>query len=191
MFLSTLSGATVALALAAQASNFGRTFVLFALAVLPVVLYVGVTTFARLGQSNYHDFRCVVGMNRIRSAYLEIEPELKRYFVMSPYDDVNGVIMTQGYPPERSLAVRLVSATPAVVATLTSAVAGVIGAILGYQVSQGTGALVGGLAGFAVVMVVLNLYARRQMLATWRAHQPQFPTPDAEQQGHPRSHARL
>jgi hypothetical protein len=41
MFLSTIAGAIVALALVAQASEFGRNFRLFALAILPVVLFVG------------------------------------------------------------------------------------------------------------------------------------------------------
>ena len=41
MFLTLLSGATVALALVAQATSFGEGFVVFALLILPVVLFVG------------------------------------------------------------------------------------------------------------------------------------------------------
>ena len=44
MFLSLLSGAVVALALVAQATSFGEDFVVFALMVLPVVLFVGLAT---------------------------------------------------------------------------------------------------------------------------------------------------
>jgi hypothetical protein len=47
MYLSTISGATVALALIAQASDFGDRFRLFALAILPVVLFVGIGTVLR------------------------------------------------------------------------------------------------------------------------------------------------
>jgi len=53
MFLTTLTGAIVALALVAQASAFGDSFVLFALVILPVVLLIGVATWIRLGSSNY------------------------------------------------------------------------------------------------------------------------------------------
>src|SRR5438105_4864209 len=74
MFLSTLSGAIVALALVAQASAFGDTFTLFALVILPVVLFIGLATFIRLGASHYHDAMCVIGMNRIRAAYLGLAP---------------------------------------------------------------------------------------------------------------------
>src|SRR5882672_12088333 len=42
MFLTTLTGAIVALALVAQASAFGDGFTLFALVILPIVLFIGV-----------------------------------------------------------------------------------------------------------------------------------------------------
>src|SRR6184192_3658895 len=47
MFLTTLTGAIVALALVAQASAFGDGFTLFALVILPVVLFIGVATYIR------------------------------------------------------------------------------------------------------------------------------------------------
>jgi hypothetical protein len=74
MFLSTLTGAIVALALVAQASAFGEGFALFALVILPIVLFIGLATFIPLGASNYHEALCVIGMNRIRAAYLELAP---------------------------------------------------------------------------------------------------------------------
>src|SRR5437879_8908180 len=48
MFLSVLSGAVIALALIAQADRFGRTFVLVAILLLSIVLFVGLATVARL-----------------------------------------------------------------------------------------------------------------------------------------------
>jgi hypothetical protein len=181
MFLSTLSGATVALALAAQASSFGPTFVWFALAILPVVLYVGIATFVRLAVSNYHDAQCVIGMNRIRAAYLEVAPELRRYFVMSPYDDMQGVGVTMGVEPGRSMAVRLVSATPSVVAVLDSVVAGVIGALLGHEAGLGVGfTIAAGLAAFALLFGAFMWYARRYVTRLWASHRPLFPHPDGD-----------
>ena len=59
MFLSTLSGAIMALALVAQATAFGEGFRIFALVILPVVLLVGVGTVLRMGISNWHDSQCV------------------------------------------------------------------------------------------------------------------------------------
>src|SRR4029079_10817203 len=86
MFLAILSGSLVALALVGQGSGFGAApFFAFALVLLPVVLFVGVATFLRLRVSNYHDARCVIGMNRIRHAYVELDPSLERYFVASSH----------------------------------------------------------------------------------------------------------
>lgn len=50
MSLSVMSGAVAALALVAQVTAFGKAFLTFALLILPVVLFVGVTTFVRLVQ---------------------------------------------------------------------------------------------------------------------------------------------
>jgi hypothetical protein len=63
MFLSALSGAIVALALVAQASAFGQGFTLFALVILPAVLFVGVTTFTT-GASIFKSAICFFMMAR-------------------------------------------------------------------------------------------------------------------------------
>ncbi|HEX9364454.1 MAG TPA: hypothetical protein VGA47_11805 [Candidatus Dormibacteraeota bacterium] len=96
MFLSVLSGAVIALALVAQADHFGNTFVLVAILILSVVLFVGVATAVRLGRLNEDDLRWVMGMNRLRHAYLERHPEAAQYFVASAFDDFGGVALTTG-----------------------------------------------------------------------------------------------
>ena len=88
MFLATLSAATVALALAG--SVMGDEFLVFALVILPVVLFIGLATATRLAQASADDGLAVQGMNRIRHAYLEMVPELEPYFVTGHYDDVPG-----------------------------------------------------------------------------------------------------
>src|SRR6266851_252681 len=88
MFLAILSGAVIALALVAQADRFGPTFIAVAIFMLTVVLFVGVATVARLMMLNRDDYRWVVGMNRLRRAYLDLHPELEPNFVTSPYDDL-------------------------------------------------------------------------------------------------------
>src|SRR6267142_4514026 len=131
MFLTTLTGAIVALALVAQASQLGEGFTLFALVILPIVLFIGVTTMMRLGTSNYHEAKCVVGMNRIRAAYLELAPDLERYFVMSANDDARGIGITMGVPPGGAAAWvgQMVAGTPTVVMVLNAVLAGVIAAV--------------------------------------------------------------
>lgn len=180
MFLTVLTGSIVALALAAQASGFGRDFVLFALAILPIVLFVGVATVVRLGDSNYHDAQCVIGMNRIRGAYLELAPDLEPYFVMSAHDDVRGVELTMGVPTTNT-ALHSLASTPAVVGILTSVVGGVIAALLGHQAGAGTAvAVLCGVLGFALVFALLAGAGVRNIRRGRASVRPLFPGP-AEQ----------
>jgi hypothetical protein len=180
MFLTTLSGAMVALALVAQASGFDTEFIMFALVVLPVTLFVGVATFLRMGASNWHDAQCVVGMNRIRGAYLEIAPELAKYFVMSPHDDAAGVGVTMAMPPATPFYVHLIAGTPNVVLVLNGVVAGVIAALVGIELSlvAGVAILIGAIV--AIVTMALHIrYAIAQVRTGQGGIQPLFPSPPA------------
>src|SRR6202165_4443560 len=84
IFLSILSGAVIALALVAQVSRFGPAFIAIAIPLLSVVVFTGISTVGRLMQLNGDDFRWVVGMNRLRRAYLGLHSELEAYFLTSP-----------------------------------------------------------------------------------------------------------
>src|SRR2546425_9958323 len=98
IFLTILSGAMIALALVAQVSRFGPAFIAIAIPLLSVVVFTGVSTIGRLMQLNGDDFRWVVGMNRLRRAYVDLHPELEPYFITSGYDDLSGALQTLGYP---------------------------------------------------------------------------------------------
>ncbi|MBA3380280.1 MAG: hypothetical protein H0T97_00225 [Actinobacteria bacterium] len=91
IFLTVVSASVVALALVAQATDFGDGFYVFALLVLPVVLFIGVATYVRLIDTQIEDAWLVFGMNRLRHAYIEIAPELEPYFVTGLYDDEQGL----------------------------------------------------------------------------------------------------
>jgi len=178
MFLSTLSGAIVALALIAQATEFGGEFALFALVILPVVLFIGLTTFLRMGASNYYDALCVVGMNRIRHAYLQITPEVEPYLVMGTHDDDASVDLSMGTPPGTNFIVAIIASTPFVVCVINCVIAGVIATLLAQQVGLATPAVVV----FAVVGVVLVfgmqlLSATRGIATAVASYKPKFPAP--------------
>ena len=96
VFHAILSGAVIALALVAQADHFGPAFIAIAIFLLSVVLFTGVATIARLNQLNGDDYRWVLGMNRLRNAYLVLHPELEQHFITSPYDDLPGALRTLG-----------------------------------------------------------------------------------------------
>jgi hypothetical protein len=179
MFLSTLTGAIVALALVAQASQVGEAFTVFALVILPIVLFIGVTTLIRLGASNYHEAMCVVGMNRIRAAYLELAPDLERYFVMSAHDDAIGIGTTMGVQPGGRISWigQILAGTPTVVMILNSVLAGVIAAIAALRVGASVSAALGfGALGFVIAILLQAMYARGTVAKAQAGYRPLFPT---------------
>src|ERR671910_395618 len=171
MFLTTLSGAIVALALVAQATSFGEGFRIFGLVILPVVLFVGVGTVLRMGISNWHDAMCVVGMNRIRAAYMEIAPDTRRYFVMGTTDDEPGINLTMAVQPSTPLIVQMLASTPLLVTMLDGILAAVILALLVLQLGGASIlALVVGAVGFFVTVGGFTWDATRDIARATEAY---------------------
>src|SRR5262245_52712304 len=94
VFLTVLSASTVALALLADATGFGPHTTTVALVLLPVVLLLGIATYVRQVQINDEEFQLVLAMNRLRRAYLTIEPGLEPYFTTGHHDDEPGLVTT-------------------------------------------------------------------------------------------------
>ena len=63
IFLTVVSAAVVALALAAEATEFGDRFYVFALLVLPIAFFIGVGTYIRLVDARIEDFWLLSGLN--------------------------------------------------------------------------------------------------------------------------------
>ena len=165
MFLSLLSGAVVSLALVAQATAFGEGFVLFALLILPVVLFVGLATYVRLLEINNEDYVWVKGMNRLRGAYLEIDPDIARHFVSGATEDAVGIFRTYGATDEdlqRADWFHGFVTTPATIGFVNAMVAAVLAAIVVVQLSMAmvSAAAVGVLV-FFVTAAALGYYGFR------------------------------
>jgi hypothetical protein len=181
IFLTALSGAIVALALVAQATAFGEGFRLFGLVILPVVLFIGIGTQLRLDSSGYHDVLCIIGMNRIRSAYLEMAPDLEPYFVMGTTDDFGGIELTMANPPGRSLAASLMAATPWLVTVLDSLLIGAIASLVSVQLgATAVATVLIGVVLFLAGMAVHSWWARREITRLMAKHRPRFPEPEPE-----------
>jgi hypothetical protein len=167
MFLTLLSGATVALALVAQATAFGQGFAVFALLILPVVLFVGLATYVRLLEINNEDYVWVRGMNRLRGAYLAIDPELAQYFITGSTEDAVGIFKTYGAheASERSLDTGrfhgLVT-TPTTIAFVDATLAAVLAAVAVTQLGMVMVPAAGiGVLTFFVAAVALALFGYR------------------------------
>ena len=101
VFLTVLSASIIALALLADATGFGAHTTTLALVLLPVVFLLGLAAYARLVQINTEEFHLVLAMNRLRRAYLTLEPGLERYLTTGHHDDERGVIATYMYTLDR------------------------------------------------------------------------------------------
>ena len=178
MFLSAVTGSIVALALVAQASEFGDSFRLFALVILPVVLFIGIGTLFRIGESNYHDAVCVIGMNRIRAGYLELVPDLERFLVMGTHDDMRGITQTMAIDTERPLVVHMIAATPMMIATVNAILLGAIVALLAIQLGASNVSAIGmAVAAFIAGWLLEALLARRAIARGPVGWEPRFPSP--------------
>ena len=90
-FLTLVSASIVSLALIGQFTRFDQRFITFALVLLGMLVLTGTLTQMRAGNASIEDSDPVIGMNRLRAAYVELDPGIERYLVTSAHDDANGL----------------------------------------------------------------------------------------------------
>jgi hypothetical protein len=177
LYLGALSSSLIALALVAQRSGTGELFAVFALTVLPAVLFLGVVTHVRLLQSEIEELIYARAINRIRHYYTEIDPARARYFLLSGRDDLRGALWNACV---KDSGIQLLFTMPTAVAVINGLVAGVTGA-LAVALAAGLAPLPAAVVGVGLGIVTLGLelawqYHRfARMRVTVRAL---FPTPE-------------
>jgi hypothetical protein len=82
IYLAALSSSLIALAFIGETSRLGAAIHAFALILLPVLAFIGVTTFERLVQSSIEDIAYAQRIGRLRGFYLDLAPELEPYVVV-------------------------------------------------------------------------------------------------------------
>ena len=174
IFLTVVSAAVVALALAAEATEFGDRFYVFALLVLPVAFFIGVGTYIRLVDARIEDFWLLSGLNRLRHAYLEIAPGLEPYFVTGHHDDEQGLDETYG-PGTGSRSYRLIGETSTLVAVIDAALAGVVVGLVANAAGTGSelSLFIGAVVTTVLVVSLVNT-SRRLIERGRRSLEPRF-----------------
>jgi len=180
-FFAAVSGSVVAIAFVAQLSAFTETVRIFALVLLPTLLFLGLVTFERLLQMFMLETLCHRGMNRIRHFFLERNPSASTWLSLSTHDDLTGVSRSGGshrLKPGADPKQILISA-PGTVAVIDGIVLGVIAALVATALGAGLfGAAAAGIVA-ALVLVVLLLvhelraFASAQKLDPIRFHSPE------------------
>src|SRR6195256_2764739 len=159
LFVTSLSGTIVTLALAAQLSGLGPVFHTFALILLPTLYLLGVMTLLRILQAS-NEWRIYgQGMARIRHYFVELSPQISPYLVMPSTDDPWANLGAVGI---RTAWWQGLLTAGALIVGLDSIVDGSLICLLVKIVTPGAGIpLVCGVVGFVVSLVVLYEAQRR------------------------------
>jgi hypothetical protein len=183
IFLGVVSAAGVALGFAAQGAAEAGSFRALALLVLPLLLFLGLTTFIRLVQLQRESAICLIGMHRIRHFYQQIAPATRPYFVLSPHDDPYGVYRGIGTGVARRAPryrqVYLLAQTQGVVGIVTGAVAAALVALALSHVDV-TLAWIGGALSFVVTVAALFTYWQGSIGELLNSVRSINPTPPSE-----------
>ena len=181
MFLTVLSAAVVALALVSQAADFHEPFVLFALMLLPVVLFIGLATYVRLVQVNTEDIFGSRESIAFGGHGSELGPGVQSYLVTDFRDDDTGIAASTGH---RGLTFGVAHAfvtAPGMVGVVDAVNAAMLAALV-TVVCGGWApvAAAAGVAAFLVTIAVLALVQLREVERLRRDLPQRYPTPPPE-----------
>jgi len=179
LYLSTVSSAVVALAFIGQIAHLSQAFHLFALALLPALVLLGILTYLRLVQTAIEDLFYAREINRIRRHYLDLDPEAARWFVLSGFDDPAGVMAAMGLATPGAAAPshrHLLSHAATMVAVVTSIIAGVGVALAANAVGAGRVPVAASAALGMLVAVAGAAGFGWHQLRRWRAAEASVPS---------------
>jgi hypothetical protein len=181
MFMTIVGASVFGLALVGNATSFSRDFLLVVLLVLPVLLFVGVSSMGRMGELDQHDWVLVQGLNRLRRLRVELDPGFAQYLVTSTHDDLESVFASYGsdgtvFHPFWTL-FALIGTLVAVIAAFMAAIAGL------FAGADSVAAIAISVVTFVVAMVMPAVWAFRSFNSATRRMTVLFPAsrdPDAQ-----------
>jgi hypothetical protein len=173
IYLGSLSASLVALALVLQGDSAVDEFQLFALGVLPALVFLGTVTFVRVLETGIEDAIYAQAINRIRHYYLELAGDDARYFVLGGHDDIQGGLANMGLSPSPW---RPFFSISSVIALINSMVAGALTGIALDVFAPRTMAVI---AGVALAVAALTVHFRLgygRFVRAMESITPQFPS---------------
>ena len=175
MFLTLVSASIVSLALIGQVTQFDQRFLTFALVLIGAVFLVGVLTQMRVDYASMEDLAHVIGMNRLRAAYVSLDPAIEPYLVTSAHDDDAGRGQTYNHLVGPNTRVQLLASSGAFIKVLNAGLAAIFGALV---VSSRDGAVPVVIATAVVCAAVFLggsvLLGMRQFTRMRKRYVPQF-----------------
>jgi hypothetical protein len=154
LFLASVTGSVVALAFVGQVSRTGPAFTLFAMALLPTLLLLGLVTYWRLLQSAVEDLTYGLAINRIRAFYLTLDPVAADYLVMSSDDTRAGVLHNMGMHSSRW---HLLSHSATVIIVVDAVLAGTMAGLASSLLARNSFGMAGAVGAVTAVIVLALL----------------------------------
>jgi hypothetical protein len=178
IFLTLVSASVVSLALVGQATDFDHRFAVFAIVLFSILLLVGTLTLLRVSNGSEEDLAYVIGMNRLRAAYAELDVGIDRYFVASTHDDERGIGQTYAYFPHSSDLLQPLASSYMFILVVDAVVAGVLAGLIA-SAADGSGvviAIASAITGTTYLVAGLWRFLRRYRV--WlRDYEALFPHP--------------
>jgi hypothetical protein len=178
IFLTLVSASVVSLALVGQATDFDGRFDAFTIVLFSIVLLVGTLTLLRVQNGSEEDQAYVIGMNRLRAAYAELDPGIDRYFIASTHDDDRGIAQTYTYFPHSTWHVQLFASSWMFILVVDAVVAGALaGLVANAADASGTVIAIASAATASCYTAVWILGFVRRITAWERQYEALFPHP--------------
>src|SRR5215467_9399218 len=158
-FLMLVSSSIVSLALVGQVTRFDGRFIAFALILLGALVVIGMLAQMRVGNASIEDLAHVIGMNRLRAAYVELDPAIERYLVTSPHDDHEGVWQTYNHLLGPNQTSNVLASSGTFITFVTSGLAGAFAALVAvaFNAPGPVVAVVTAAAGLSFLVIFLML----------------------------------
>lgn len=177
IFLTLVSAGLVTIGLLGQATSFSGWFAGAAVAILAFLTLIGVITHVRVLNASEEDMMFVVAMNRIRVAYIDIDPALARYFLAAVHDDEAGMSLTYSFLRRRSFS-HVFGSSMMLISIVVGCVIGLLAGAVATVASVPTGwAIAVGAAAGLVYIAAAFTYGEVIYAQAWRDYSPLRATP--------------
>jgi hypothetical protein len=172
IYLTLVSAGLVTIGLLAQATGFRDWFAGAFLSILGFLTLIGVMTQTRVFNVAEEDLMYVVAMNRLRGAYVDLDPAVEPYFLAGITDDETGMQRTYSFLRQRSFT-HLFGSSALFIAVVNGCVIGLfLGGCLSLMgVAIGL-AVVFGVAGGVLFLAGSSVYGSWTYRTALRNHRP-------------------
>jgi hypothetical protein len=171
----------VSVALVGQATRFSDAFVLLAVIVLCIDVAMGLLTQVRVLNVAQEDLMYVTAMNRLRAAYVELDPGVAPFLMSAHHDDEAGSARTYFFFGHRSSVSHLAGSSMIFMTAANAALIAILVGLVLTLIGAATALAVLGGAACGVAFLAASAYAGyRAYRSIWQRFTPLSPTPAGE-----------